>query len=370
MKQKMLPSRPEMLQAFLAQDKSFDGLFVAGVTSTLIFCRPSCPARKPKPENVEFFYSAADALFAGFRPCKRCGPTSEGATVPDWAPRLLAQIDAQPSERIRDQNLREQGLDPVAVRRFFLKSYGVTFQAFCRARRLGAAFSNLTQGGSIDDAVFDHGWESHSGFREAFGKVIGQTPGSVRDQDHIRITRISSPLGQLVAGATSTGLCLLEFTERRMLETQMAVLKRRFNLPVVPGDSSFFDSLHRQLSEYFQGTRKEFDLPLVYPGTEFQTRVWDGLRRIPYGQTWSYAKLARQVGAEGGARAVGHANGLNRIAILIPCHRVVNANGDLGGYGGGLWRKLRLLEIEGAPFNRQDLLPGHCQIPPLQPPQS
>ena len=131
----------------------------------MIFCRPSCAARPPKPGNVEFYPTSREALFAGFRPCLRCRPLEDARRTPEWATRLLGRVEAEPSARIRDVDLREQGLEPAAVRRWFQKSYGLTFQAYCRARRLGAAFSAIRSGGSIEDAVFDHGWESHSGFR-------------------------------------------------------------------------------------------------------------------------------------------------------------------------------------------------------------
>ena len=132
-----------------------------------------------------------------------------------------------------------------------------------------------------------------------------------------------------------------------MMESQLDTLRRRFDRPLAPGDSPLFAPLRAQLDEYFAGRRTAFDLPLEYPGSPFQRRVWDALRRIPYGETRSYAQLAREIGAPGSARAVGTANGANRIAIVIPCHRVIAADGGLGGYGGGLWRKLRLLELEG-----------------------
>jgi AraC family transcriptional regulator, regulatory protein of adaptative response / methylated-DNA-[protein]-cysteine methyltransferase len=343
-----MPSRARMMEAFLGGDRSCDGLFFAGVTSTMVFCRPSCPARKPKPENVEFYGTAKEALFGGFRPCKRCHPLDEARGAdPSWASALLEEVESAPDVRISDARLRERGLDPVAVRRHFLRRYGLTFQAYCRARRLASAFNDLRRGGDVDDAVFNHGWESHSGFREAFGKAVGQPPGAAKGSDFIRLAWIETPLGAMAAGATEKALCLLEFTDRRMMEAQIEALKARFKLPLLPGDSPLFDQLRTELGEYFAGARKEFTVPLEYPGTEFQRQVWSGLLRIPHGETRSYADLAREIGRPGGSRAVGHANGMNRIAILIPCHRVVNANGDLGGYGGGLWRKLRLLETEG-----------------------
>jgi AraC family transcriptional regulator of adaptative response/methylated-DNA-[protein]-cysteine methyltransferase len=341
-------TRDEMLSAFMAKDSTCDGLFYAGVTSTMIFCRPSCAARKPKPENVEFYSTAREALFAGFRPCRRCHPLEDARSTPEWATRLMERVEADPAVRIRDAELRAQGLEPAAVRRYFQRSYGMTFQAYCRARRLGAAFTSIRSGGSIDDAVFDHGWESHSGFRAAFSKAVEAPPGAARSSERITLAWVETPLGPMAAGVTESAVCLLEFTDRRMLEAQLETLSRRFRLPLLPGESPLLERLRQQLREYFCGTRHSFDLPLDYPGTDFQRRVWDALRRIPFGQTRSYAELARELGKPGAGRAVGHANGLNRIAILVPCHRVIAADGGLGGYGGGLWRKLRLLEQEGA----------------------
>ena len=345
-----MPSQHEMLAAFASRDGSYDGLFFVGVTSTGIFCRPSCPARRPKPENIAFYPSARDALVAGFRPCLRCRPLEESGKTPEWAARLLAVVEADPTRRVRDLDLRAQGLDPAEVRRYFKNAYGMTFHTYCRNRRLGEAFTALENGSTIDDVIFTHGWESHSGFRDAFGKAVGKTPGKVATSpaDSIRIAWIETPLGRLLAGVAGAAICLLEFPDRRMIDTQLETVRRRFGLPLLLGESPLFDRTRSQLAEYFAGERQTFDLPLDYRGTDFQRRVWEGLTRIPYGETRSYADLARELGVPSSARAVGHANGQNRIAILIPCHRVVAADGGLGGYGGGLWRKLRLLEIEGS----------------------
>jgi len=337
----------DMMRALMERDGSFDGLFYAGVTTTMVFCRPSCPARKPDPGHVEFFATARDALFAGFRPCRRCRPLEQPDGEPSWAAALSDRVEADPSARIRDAELRAQGLDPVAVRRHFLKKFHMTFQAYCRSRRLGAAFSAIRKGARIDEAVFGFAWESHSGFREAFTKAAAIPPGRARSGDFIRLAWIETPIGPMAAGATGEALCLLEFTDRRMLEHQLQTIKSRFRMPLLPGDSPVFDQLKKELAEYFDRKRKTFSVPLDYPGTEFQRRVWDALLRIPYGETRRYADIAEDLGVPGAARAVGNANGLNRIAILIPCHRVINADGSLGGYGGGLWRKLRLLEVEG-----------------------
>ena len=358
------------MEAFLRRDASWDGLFFVGVTSTGIFCRPSCPARRPKPENVRFYDSIRDALVAGFRPCRRCHPLDTAGTTPEWAARLIAAIEEDPAKRLRDADLREQGLDPAAVRRYFLSAYGMTFQAYSRLRRIGAAFTALAQGREIDEVVFSHGWESHSGFRDAFAKATGEPPGRVDrraapGQGAIRIAWIDTPLGRLIAGATPEAICLLEFPDRRMIDTQLTTVRRRYGLPLVPGESELLERLRTQLAEYFAGTRRVFGLPLDYAGTPFQKKVWEALLRIPYGETRCYSELAAAIGRPGAARAVGHANGQNRIAIVIPCHRVIAADGGLGGYGGGLWRKLRLLEAEAAcPPAQGDAIAGRVVYAP------
>jgi AraC family transcriptional regulator of adaptative response/methylated-DNA-[protein]-cysteine methyltransferase len=343
---KPTPNRAEMDRAFRARDVSYDGIFYIGVRSTGIFCRPSCPARRPLPENVEFFPSAKEALFAGYRPCKRCEPLRAGGELPEWVAALLGRVEADPSVRIKDADLRAAGIEPARARRFFQSRFGMTFQAYCRARRLGRAFDEIKGGARLDDAILGHGYESHSGFREAFFNRFGAPPGKARGGDYIRMAWIETPLGPMAAGATDRGICLLEFTDRRMLEAQFETLSRRFSLPIVPGENGLVVRLRGELGRYFAGGLKKFTVPLEYPGTEFQVRVWRALLDIPFGETRSYEDVARAVGAPGAMRAVGHANGLNRIGIVIPCHRVVNKSGELGGYGGGLWRKKRLLALE------------------------
>jgi AraC family transcriptional regulator of adaptative response/methylated-DNA-[protein]-cysteine methyltransferase len=345
-----LPPRAEMERAYLRSDGSYDGLFYLGVRTTGIFCRPSCHARKPKTENVEFFASPKDAVFAGYRPCLKCKPVGADAE-PGWVADLLAKIDARPDARIRERDLRAMDLSPERVRRYFADRYGLTFQAYCRARRLAGAFEQIRDGKRIDDAVFDTGYASHSGFRDAFRKVMGQPPG-VAAQDAtgtagaIQLAWVETPVGPMIAGATDAGLCLLEFTDRRMLEHQIETLKKRFGTALVPGSHPYLAQLTRELAEYFAGTRRSFDVPVHAPGSAFEERVWRALCDIPFGETRSYEDIARTVGSAKAVRAVGRANGLNRIAIVIPCHRVVNKSGELGGYGGGLWRKRRLLHLE------------------------
>jgi AraC family transcriptional regulator of adaptative response/methylated-DNA-[protein]-cysteine methyltransferase len=340
-----MPPSAEMKRAYLEKDASYNGLFFLGVRTTGIFCRPTCPARKPLPKNVEYFPTAQAAVFAGYCPCKRCRPL-ESDDQPPWAAELLAEVKREPSPRISDADLKARGIDPATVRRYFLRQFGMTFQAFTRARRLSAALGQIRENGPLDAAVFESGYESHSGFRDAFLRTFGDTPGNYREGECVLLSWLRSPLGPLVAGATADGICLLEFTDRRMLEAQFAAVRKLFAVPVVPGSNEHLKKLEAEIASYFAGTLRNFSVPLIYPGTDFQRRVWTQLLRIPYGETRSYEDLAIAVGDKKAVRAVGRANGLNRIAIVIPCHRVVNKSGALGGYGGGLRRKQFLLDLE------------------------
>ncbi len=341
-----LPPVAEMERAYRESDASYDGIFFLAVKTTGIFCRPSCQARKPFPANVEYFPTVREALFSGYRPCKRCRPVEAADAPPGWVRPVLDRLEQDPSVRWRDAQIRALGVDPARLRRYFIKRYGMTFQAYCRGRRLGRSLEAIREGRRLDDVILGHGYESHSGFREAFGRFFGRPPGKGAEARCVRVTWLESPLGPLVAGATEEGVCLLEFTDRRMLETQLETVRRRVGEPIVPGTNGHLERLGEELSGYFAGKVRKFGVPLVCPGSAFQRRVWEALLAIPYGETRSYGSLAEALGAAGAARAVGHANGLNRIGILIPCHRVVNASGDLGGYGGGLWRKRLLLDLE------------------------
>lgn len=335
-----------MEHAYLRRDAEYDGVFVLAVRTTRIFCRPSCPARKPKPQNVEFFATPREALRAGYRPCQRCRPLDTDGRPPDWIQPVLAALDEDGAGRLRDSDLRSLGVDPTRVRRWFRRQYGLTFQEYHRARRLGTALRHLRAGGDLTMSGLNHGYASSSGFREAFERVFGQPPGRGRRLDCVVVQPLASPLGPLLSAATAKGVCLLSFAERGTLAAESAGLSRAFRQPVVPGRHEHLQRLATQLEEYFAGRRRTFDLPLDCPGTRFQRDVWNGLLKIPFGETVSYAELARRIGRPDAQRAVGQANHRNRVGIIIPCHRVVNADGRLGGYGGGLWRKQALLEHE------------------------
>jgi AraC family transcriptional regulator of adaptative response/methylated-DNA-[protein]-cysteine methyltransferase len=348
MEQAALPPAQEMWDAFTERDPAYDGIFVTAVATTGIFCRPTCPAKKPARENVEFYPGAREALTAGYRPCMRCRPMENDA-APEWIAGLLEAVEADPSRRWKDADLRARGLEPERVRRWFQRHHGMTFHAYQRARRLGRAIGRLKDGAAPASAAFESGYESLSGFHEAFRRETGTTPGKGVDAEPILLHRLTTPLGPMIAGATDDALLLLEFADRRMLETEIAQVRSRTGRVAVPGVNDVIRRIGEELEAYFAGELREFTVPLETPGSDFQRSVWEELRRIPYGETRSYGDQARRLGQPPEAvRAVARANGDNRIAIIIPCHRVIGADGRLTGYGGGLWRKRRLLDLERA----------------------
>jgi AraC family transcriptional regulator, regulatory protein of adaptative response / methylated-DNA-[protein]-cysteine methyltransferase len=342
----LLPSTDEMYRALVERDASFEGLFYACVRTTGIFCRPTCHARKPKPENVEYAATIQDALHRGYRPCQLCEPMSVGTGAPNWLAPLLDEIRKQPDIRLKDDDLRVRGLDPVQVRRTFKRTFGMTFQAYQRACRLGTAMKALHEGAPTLDAGMDAGFESDSGFRDAFARVFGETPGRARGTELLFASWIETPLGPMLAIAGDNGLELLEFVDRRALEAELRELRRTIDKAIVPGDHPILRRTNDQMREYFAGTRRDFDIPLSTHGSDFQLAAWRALCEIPYGETRSYADMARHVGSKHAVRAIGRVNGQNRIAVVIPCHRVIRSDGSLCGYGGGRWRKQWLLDHE------------------------
>lgn len=350
----LAPSKAEMEQVFYRKDASYDGVFFVAVRTTGIFCRPSCPSR-PKRENVEFFSTLRDAIFAGYRPCKRCHPQEMYGAPPDWVTALTQRIETDPAAKITAAELRSLGLTPERVRRWFREHYGMTFVEWCRGRRLANAFTQIRAGANLDDVVFSQPYESHSGFREAFGKTFGVPPGQSQTSDFIAVQMLATPLGAVLTGAVNEGVCLVEYTDRRLLEQNYAAIQDLFGYPVLPVSHPHLDRLRNELDRYFAGELTAFTVPLALRGTAFQMQVWAELQRIPYGQTLAYDALAQQIEQPSAVRAVARANGMNRINILIPCHRVIGKNGELTGYGGGLWRKRLLLELE-----RTGSLPGNA----------
>lgn len=333
-------------EALVAKDPSFEGTFFAGIKTTGIFCRPTCTARKPKRENVEFFASAKDAILKGYRACKVCHPMEKAGSTPEYVDRVLRLLDEDPSLKLKDYDLLKLDIEPSKIRRWFLKNHGITFHAYQRMYRINTAFKKLQTGTSVTDIAFDSGYESLSGFNDSFKKVFGVSPKNSKEKQVIDFTRIETDLGTMVACATDKGVCLLEFSDRKGLETELKQLAKYHNANIVQGQNKYFKQLKEELDAYFEGRLKEFKVPLDISGTDFQKQVWQALVEIPYGTTSSYLRQAEVLGKPLSVRAVANANGMNKIAIIIPCHRVVGSDGSLTGYAGGLWRKRKLIDLE------------------------
>lgn len=342
-----LPDEDVMYRAFVARDASYEGLFVMGVRTTGIFCRPTCPARKPLRQNVEFFPRAGDALAAGYRPCQRCRPLDAKGATPAWLQPLLSAVDVDPLRRWRTSDLQAIGVDPARARRWFQAQYGMTFLAYLRARRLGQAFSRIAEGAGVLDAALDADFDSVSGFCEALRRATGSSPRHARGRAAIQVAQVPSPLGPLMVAGDDVAVHLVEFWDRRMLETQFAVLEKRLNVVFFPGETDPMRQMRDELARYFAGDLQQFVTPLRFPGSPLQEQVWSALLDVPYGETWTYGQLATKIGRPAAVRAVARAVGENRLAIVVPCHRIIGANGQLTGYGGGLWRKRFLLTLEG-----------------------
>src|SRR6267378_2936643 len=284
----LLPPAETMYRALMKRDPSFEGIFYIGVRTTGIFCRPTCSAKKPARENVDFFATSSDALESGYRPCLRCHPLDPNARPPKLIERLRAEVERAPGGRLTDKELATLSIDPSTARRQFKRHYGMTFQAYHRARRMGLALNQVRKGDRVDQARNGSGFESESGFRDAFTKIFGE-----------------SPLGPMIAVADDQGLRLLEFIDRRATERELSILRKRLCTNVVPGKHRNLATVRLQLGDYFAGQKLEFEVPLAPVGSPFQLRAWKILQSIPIGETRSYSWMAKRLGDENARRAVG-----------------------------------------------------------------
>src|SRR5438270_11562304 len=232
----LLPPAEMMYRALVNRDASFEGIFYVGVRTTGIFCRPTCSAKKPARENVDFFATSNEALESGYRPCLRCHPTDPNQRPPKLIERLRTEVERAPDGRLTDKELTALAIDPSTARRQFKRHYGMTFQAYHRARRLGLALREVRRGGRVDEAKNGSGFESASGFREAFSRIFGDPPTAAKSRAPMFAERIETPLGAMVAVANDEGMRLLEFADRRATERELSVLRKRLRPNVVHGE--------------------------------------------------------------------------------------------------------------------------------------
>ncbi len=332
--------------AVLARDRNADGRFVYCVRSTGIYCRPSCPSRRPSPANVVFHANPAEAGAAGFRPCRRCRPDEQdGAAL--LVARACRRIDAAEDAPLLADLAREAGLSPHHFQRLFKAALGVSPSAYFQARRADKARAALQTGRSVTEAMYEAGFNSSGRFYEAAEGMLGMSPSAYRKGaagERIAFAIGQSALGAVLAASTERGLCavLLDDDPEKLLED----LQRRFPAAELVGDDPDFSTRIALVLAMVEDPAKAVDLPLDIRGTAFQMRVWSALRQIPPGSTVDYSTIAERIGAPSAVRAVARACAANPLAVAIPCHRVVRRDGDLSGYRWGLDRKRELLARE------------------------
>jgi AraC family transcriptional regulator, regulatory protein of adaptative response / methylated-DNA-[protein]-cysteine methyltransferase len=329
--------------AFLRRDRTFDAQFVGAVKTTKIYCKPSCPVRHPLQKNVIFYAKAAEAKAAGFRACLRCRPDdiARDEVAVKRALELLAADEPMGLEALA----AAVGYAPHHFHRLFKRAMGVTPAAYARGRRIERAEMALANGGRVTDAIYDAGYSAPSRFYAETKGRLGMSPSAWKNGGAgavIRWAVVPTSLGDMLVAATDKGICRLSFDE-----DESALAARFPKAEIQPADAAMAELAKGAVAAVEHPDRMP-DLPLDVAGTAFQEAVWQELRRIPVGETRSYADIALAVGKPKAVRAAGSANGANNVAVLIPCHRVVRTDGTLGGYAYGLERKAKLLEREGA----------------------
>jgi AraC family transcriptional regulator of adaptative response/methylated-DNA-[protein]-cysteine methyltransferase len=344
-----VPNLDGAWQAVLARNGQRDGEFVYAVTSTGVYCRPSCPSRRPRREHVRFFPTSLEAEGAGFRPCRRCAPNNGGPSPA--MKRILearALIDANLDAPVRLANLaRRVGLSTFHLQRTFKRVIGVTPREYLKRRRLERVKKHLRNGGSVTDATYKAGYGSGSRLYEQSDAYFGMTPRTYQRGGKgmsIRYTVVESPVGRLLCAFTERGLCAVMLGKSdRALERE---LRAEFPQAAIDRDdrsASRHVAIVRQCAE---GQAVGGDLPLDVRATTFQWKVWRALREIPHGTTRSYKEVARRIGRPRAVRAVARACATNPVALVVPCHRVVRDDGGLSGYRWGVDVKKRLIEQE------------------------
>jgi AraC family transcriptional regulator, regulatory protein of adaptative response / methylated-DNA-[protein]-cysteine methyltransferase len=346
----------KMWQAVLARDASVDGKFYYGVHTTGVYCCPSCKARLPLRKNVRFYKDSIAAERAGLRPCRRCRPRDLDlhARLAKRIAEICRYIDRHAAERLTLTALAQRAhVSVFHFQRSFKEAVGVTPKQYVDAARIRMLKGGLRAGHSTTAATYDAGFGSGSRVYERADTRLGMTPSQYRSGGKgVGISYVSAPtpLGLMLLGATDRGLCFLQFgsSQPRLVEQLQAEYPQATIAPMPGTLRQQFDGWMKSLADYLAGGARQLQLPIDVRGTAFQTKVWRYLQRIPHGQVQSYAEVATGIGAPAAVRAVANACASNRVALAIPCHRVIRGDGSLGGYRWGLERKRTLIDMERA----------------------
>lgn len=326
------------------RDSSYIGSFFFGVRTTGIFCIPSCRARTPKQENLVFYTHVNELLQEGYRPCKICKPTFNAYETPADVKKAIQLVHDSPFVKIKDTDLLNNKIRPEKVRRWFKKNYGITFQAYQRMFRINNAYNQLLNGTKVTESAFDSGYDSLSGFAYTFKTLMGKEPQKGKSSNVITLKRITTPVGPMYIAADKHGICMLEFVDRKSIENEILKIQKIRQAPILIGQNNHIKEAEKQIVKYFEGKLKYFTLSISYIGNKREIDYWEKIKQIPYGETKTYSQLAKEMGLS--FQKIRKLNGLNKIAILIPCHRLIEEDGNLLGYGGGIERKKWMLNLE------------------------
>ena len=339
----LLPDHATLYTAFVARDASYDGRVLVGVYTAGVFCKLTCLNRKPDAESCQFFETVADCLSAGLRPCKRCYPL--GGVDTQLAP-LIAALESAPAGRWTEADVGLMRFDPTVVRRSSKRFYGLTFLEMARLRRLQSGFTTTPPNVTANDPHLDPGFENHAEFHAEFARLSGVATDDLRGNARLQASWIATPLGDMIAVGDRAHLYLLEFIDRKALPAKLSTLIKDAKGDIGTGELPATEQVRNALDQYFAGTNPAFSVPLATGGSALSQSVWRALRKIPAGETQTYSKLAAEIGQRTAVLTVARANGANRLVIVVPCHRILDTDGSLNGYGVGLWRKDMLLSLE------------------------
>ncbi|MCE2992102.1 MAG: methylated-DNA--[protein]-cysteine S-methyltransferase [Candidatus Jidaibacter sp.] len=333
-------------KAFLSQNPEYEGVFYVGTKTTKKFCSATCTKRKPKFENCEFFESIEDALAVSYEPCQYCRPTEIFSDQLDLIDALIEKVNEDLDKKWSEDDFHALKTTSTIVRKKFKKCLGMTFTEYVRARKLGAAVEKIISGKSFMDEQLSIGYDPSSGFRDLSYRKFGLAPNLLKPKRILRESWISTRFGAMIAISDEKAIFFLAFVDRKDLELEIERVKVAMKAIIIPGVTQPLELLQKELNSYFKGSLKNFRTPIAMTGSKLQKKIWHEIYKIPYGKLATYSEVANSIGKGKAVRAIASLIGKNPISIIVPCHRVINSTGSLGGYNSGVIRKQWLINLE------------------------
>lgn len=315
-------TKNEYYRALVSRNSEYEGIFFYALDTTGTFCRPTCPSRKPKSENCKFFKTIEEAFQSAYRPCLRCNPTLFPNGITSLVETLQSAVEENPDKNWQQEDFSKLGVNPVTVRRQFKKRFGTTFVKYVRMRRLELALNLIKSGRSVIDAQVSLGYESSSGLRDAFYRLFGAAPSKLENINLLKVSLIDTPFGPMKAIANDKMLYLLDFVDRNDLDSKIEEIKLMTQSIIFPGISYPISSIEQELNQYFNGGLKAFTTPLWLGRPSLQQSVWNEVQKIPFGDIRIHSEIIQSIDCQ--PQAIMKASKVNRFAVVIPFHRLLN----------------------------------------------